>query len=344
MLKLKKWANEHQKIVIIFGILALVILPLPFDSNYIRGVLGRIMLYAAIASGLNIINGYSGQSCLGIVGFTCIGAYCTGILATRFGLQFIPCLLASTLFCAVVSFFVSLPTLKLNGTFLSIITLGFSEMIRLIALNWMSLTQGPLGLKGIPALKIFGITVKSGAPFYYLTLFFLLMIVFILNRLLHSRIGRAWISLREDQDAARSLGIKVSYYRCINFMIGATICGMMGTFYAFNYRYLHPDSFSLDEGFSVLSMCVIGGSGTLLGPIVGAFIINILTEGFRFASDWRMVIYALLIIVMMWVRPQGLFGAKDSVIAGKAVLLPNFFKHPRNALKIKGGMDRGNHS
>ena len=101
-------------------------------------------------------------------------------------------------------------------------------------------------------------------------------------------------------------------------MTGAMICGTMGVFLAYYYRYVSPDMFTLDEGFSVLSMCVIGGSGTLLGPIVGAFVINGITEGLRFASEWRMVMYALLIIVMMWVRPQGLFGANDSVIAGKA--------------------------
>ena len=144
---------------------------------------------------------------------------------------------------------------------------------------------------------------------------------------LNSRIGRAWISIREDQDAARSLGVKVSHYRCINFMTGAIICGTMGVFLGHYYRYVSPDMFTLDEGFSVLSMCVVGGSGTLLGPIVGAFVINGITEGFRFASEWRMVMYALLIIVMMWVRPQGLFGAKDSVIAGNISLpLPAFLR------------------
>ena len=201
------------------------------------------------------------------------------------------------------------------------------KMMRLTALNWQDLTNGPLGIKGIPTITIFGFKVESGAPFYYLALVVLLLVVFILNRLLNSRIGRAWISIREDQDAARSLGVKVSHYRCINFMTGAIICGTMGVFLGHYYRYVSPDMFTLDEGFSVLSMCVVGGSGTLLGPIVGAFVINGITEGFRFASEWRMVMYALLIIVMMWVRPQGLFGAKDSVIAGNISLpLPAFLR------------------
>ncbi len=318
MEKIKSFIDSHKKLSIGIGILVLAALPLLTDDSYIQGVLARIIIYATIASGLNIINGYSGQSCLGIVGFTCIGAYCSAILSTTVGMPFWASLIITILFCVVMGFIVSLPILKLNGMFLSIITLGFSEMMRLLALNWQSLTNGPIGINSIPNIEIFGFTIEQGAPYYYMSLIILLFVVFILYRLLHSRIGRAWISIREDQDAARSLGIGVAKYRCINFVTGATICGTMGVFIAHYYRYLHPDMFILDEGFSVLSMVIIGGSGTLIGPIVGAFVINAFTEGLRFASDWRLVMYAALIIIMMWVRPQGLFGAKDSVIAGQS--------------------------
>ncbi len=310
--------EKHKMVFLFLGVVLLAVLPLLTKSNYLRGVLARIIVYATLASGLNIINGYSGQSCLGIVGFTCIGAYSGAILTTKFGLTFLPGILCTILLCTVVGFIVSIPTLKLNGMFLSIITLGFSEMMRLAALNWQALTNGPLGIKGIPNITILGMKIKSGAPFYYLALVTLILVIFILHRLLNSRVGRAWIAIREDQDAARSLGVNVSHYRCINFMTGAIICGTMGVFIAYYYRYVSPDMFSLDEGFNVLSMCVVGGSGTLLGPVVGAFVINALTEGFRFAAEWRMVMYAVLIIAMMWLRPQGLFGARDSVIAGQA--------------------------
>ena len=333
----KNFFENHKKLAVLIGIGILILLPQLTRSNYIRGVLARIIVYATLASGLNIINGYSGQSCLGIVGFTCIGAYSGALLTTVLGLPFLASLGITLLLCGVAGFIVSLPTLKLNGMFLSIITLGFSEMMRLTALNWQKLTNGPLGIKGIPNVHIFGWKVKSGAPFYYLALVALLLVVFILNRLLQSRVGRAWIAIREDQDAARSLGVKVSHYRCINFMTGAMICGTMGVFIAYYYRYVSPDMFSLDEGFNVLSMCVVGGSGTLFGPIAGAFVINLLTEGFRFASEWRMVMYAVLIITMMWVRPQGLFGAKDSVIAGQ-IPFGNFFAK-RNRKKEDGHVD-----
>lgn len=309
----------HKRILVSLGIAALIVLPLFTESNYARGVFTKILIYAVIASGLNIINGYSGQSCLGIVGFLCIGAYTGALLAINLKLPFLVCLLLTMVICAVIGFLVSLPTLKLNGMFLSIITLGFAEMMRLLALNWQSLTKGPIGLKGIPGLEIFGFRIKSGLPFYYLAMVTLLIVVFALHRMLNSRIGRAWISIREDQEAARSLGVEVSRYRSLNFVTGAVICGAMGLYMAYYYRYLHPDMFSLDEGFNVLSMCIVGGSGTLIGPIVGAFIINALTEGFRFSGEWRMVMYAVLIITMMWMRPQGLFGTRDSVIANTSL-------------------------
>lgn len=223
MNKAAEFYEAHKKLFLLIGIVILIILPQLTKSNYIRGVLARIIIYATLASGLNIINGYSGQSCLGIVGFTCIGAYSGAILTTVLELPFLASLLFTMLLCAAAGFVVSLPTLKLNGMFLSIITLGFSEMMRLIALNWQKLTNGPLGIKGIPNVTVFGNKIKSGAPFYYLALVTLLIVVFILHRLLKSRVGRAWIAIREDQDAARSLGVKVSHYRCINFMTGAII-------------------------------------------------------------------------------------------------------------------------
>ena len=310
--KAKTFYAGHKKLMVVIGILFLILLPQLNGEGFFEVTKDA---------------GYSGQSCLGIVGFTCIGAYSGALMSTELGMSFLPSLFCTMILCAIAGFIVSIPTLKLNGMFLSIITLGFSEMMRLTALNWQDLTNGPLGIKGIPTVTVFGMKVEAGAPFYYLALVVLLLVIFILNRLLNSRIGRAWISIREDQDAARSLGVKVSHYRCINFMTGAIICGTMGVFLAHYYRYVSPDMFTLDEGFSVLSMCVVGGSGTLLGPIVGAFVINGITEGFRFASEWRMVMYALLIIVMMWVRPQGLFGAKDSVIAGDISLpLPAFLR------------------
>jgi branched-chain amino acid transport system permease protein len=220
---------------------------------------------------------------------------------------------------AIVGLLVSLPTLKLKGIFLAIVTLGFSEIIRLIALNWISVTGGPLGIKGIPPVQLFGLKTTSPHVYYYIALFVVVLCLVSSYRVIHSRIGRAWISIREDELAAKSLGVRSKYYKAMNFMFGAFWAGIGGALMSPYYRFISSDMFSVDEGFNILSMVIIGGQGTLVGPVVGAIVVNGITEVFRFASDYRMLIYASLIIAMMWLRPQGIAGASNTILAGKAI-------------------------
>ncbi|HPJ03368.1 MAG TPA: branched-chain amino acid ABC transporter permease, partial [Candidatus Limiplasma sp.] len=155
-------------------------------------------------------------------------------------------------------------------------------------------------------------------PKYYYFIFLVIAILFyfVTSRVLKSRVGRAWISIREDQIAARSLGVETSFYKSLNFMYGAFWAGVVGAAYAPFVNYIEASQFTLDAGFNVLAMVVIGGQGTLIGPIVGSVIVTILTETLRFLESWRYVIYAIIIIMMMWVRPQGIAGASQSVLAG----------------------------
>jgi len=313
---MKKWILSHPTLIKAALIALAVVLPWCLGSSYLRGVAVRIVLYMLFATGLNITNGYGGQFNIGFAGFMCVGAYTAGILATRMNVTFIPALIAAGLVAAFFGFLISLPTSRLSGMYLSIVTMGFSEIIRIIALNWSSLTGGPLGVKNIPRPSFFGLEVKSPIGFYYLALALLGIALFCVYRLIHSRVGRAWISIRENPDAASSLGVNIRLYKAINFMVSAFIAGMGGTFMAFYYRYLATDMFMIDNGHEVLAMVVLGGMGTIPGPLLGSLVINLVTEAFRFAADFRLVAYAVLIIVMMWVRPQGLAGASNSILAG----------------------------
>ena len=141
--------------------------------------------------------------------------------------------------------------------------------------------------------------------------------VFCMYRILNSRVGRAWMSIRENPDAASSLGVELSRSKALNFVTGAFFCGMAGCFMAYYYRYIDTLMFTIDAGFDVLAMVIVGGMGTLVGPIVGAFLINMITEALRNFGVWRMAIYGILIIFVMWVRPQGIAGASNSVLAIK---------------------------
>jgi branched-chain amino acid transport system permease protein len=308
--------RKYKVSIWILFIAGLVIFPFVYTDDYYKSIAVKILFYIVIAGSLNLINGYSGQFNLGHAGFMCIGAYTAAILATRYGISFwiaLPC--AGTI-SAVVGFFVSLPTLRLKGIYLAIVTLGFSEIVRLVALNWTDFTGGPMGVKGIPAPRLFGIVLNKTDHYYFISLGLVFLTLFSFHRILKSRIGRAWIAIREDQAAASSLGIELNKYKSLNFVTSAFFAGVGGCVIAYFYRYVSSDMFTLDEGFNVLSMVIIGGMGTLVGPVIGSIIINSLTEVLRFAEIYRMIFYAGLIIVMMWWRPQGIAGASKSILAG----------------------------
>lgn len=318
MLKqIKAFVQKHPFIFSLLSIIALALLPQVYSKSYFMGIMCRILMYTVLAGALNVINGYSGQMCLGMAGFFCIGSYTTAILSTQAGINFWLLLPISGIVAAIVGLLVALPTFKMSGIYLSIVTLGFSEIIRLIALNWTSVTGGALGIKGIPTPGFFGFQIKNANSFYYLFLALAILFIFVTKRIVNSRVGRAWMAIREDELAAKSLGVEATRFKAINFMYGAFWAGMAGATYAVYTRFIDSTFFTLDEGWNILSMVIIGGQGTLVGPVLGSVIVNFLTEWLRPIGQWRMVAYALLIIVMMWVRPQGLAGASDSVLAGK---------------------------
>lgn len=298
---------ENKLVAAIMGVL--FFLPLVVSSKVTINTFTLILLYVLLVSSLNVVNGYSGQFNVGQAGFYCVGAYTAAILATRFQISFWLLLPISGLAAALVSLLLSAPTAKLKGMYFTIVTLGFSEIVRQLCLNWTSLTRGPRGISGIPAPEFFGLEYPRSTFFYYVVFALAVIMLFCTKRVLSSRVGRAWRSIREDDAAAASLGVETAKYKIINFAYSAFWAGVAGCVYVFFQRFVSPDSFTLDESFNILAMNIIGGQGTLLGPIVGALAVNLLTELFRSALQYRMLIYSGLIIVMMWLRPQGLVGA-----------------------------------
>jgi len=316
----EKWIRffkQHTLAVAIACGVFLVMLPILMPSNYARGICVKILLYIILASSLNIINGYTGQFNIGHAGLVCIGAYTSGILCKILPVGFWTLLIISGIVTTLFGFIISRPVIKLEGIYLAIVTMGCSEVIRLVALNWTSLTGGPMGIRGIPRPTLFGMELKTPTQYYYIALFIVAIVLFCMYRVIHSRIGRAWISIREDQLASRFLGVNVNHLKTVNFMFGSFFAGIGGCFIAYYYQFISSDMFVVDETFNIMAMVIIGGQGTLLGPVVGSVIVNIITEAFRFVAEYRFVVYAILIIVMMWVRPQGIAGASNSVFAYK---------------------------
>ncbi|MGO5164788.1 MULTISPECIES: branched-chain amino acid ABC transporter permease [unclassified Candidatus Paralachnospira] len=332
MQKMKEFYSKYKVWVLLALFVVMAILPFVIKKTLYIRYLCNIMMYATLAGSLNAINGYSGQMCLGQAGFFAIGAYTSAALSKNFGISFWLLLLVGGILAMLVGFIVSLPTLRLNGIYLSITTLGASEIIRIIAQTWTPVTGGSLGIKQIPYPSFFGLDLFKPKYYYFIFLFLLVLFLFVTNRVLKSRVGRAWMSIREDQIAAKSLGVETSFYKSVNFMYGAFWAGVIGVAYAPFVNYIEASQFTTDAGFNVLAMVVLGGQGTLAGPILGAAVVTVLTEALRFLESWRYVIYAILIIAMMWIRPQGLIGASKSMLAGGKIKMKE-----EKAKKTEGG-------
>ncbi|MDD3212880.1 MAG: branched-chain amino acid ABC transporter permease [Eubacteriales bacterium] len=316
MSNIKEFVRKYKVLLLLLLLAALCALPfMVTKALYVRYAC-NILMFTTLAGSLNAINGYSGQFCLGQAGFFAIGAYTCAIFSTKFGVNFWLLLPVAGVFAALVGLLVSLPTLKLQGIYLAIVTLGASEIIRIIAQTWAPVTGGALGIKNIPYPWLFGLDTFRPKYYYFIFLVIGILFFFVTQRVLKSRVGRAWISIREDQIAARSLGVETSFYKSLNFMYGAFWAGVIGCAYAPFVNYIEASQFSTDTGFNVLAMIVIGGQGTMVGPILGSVIVTVLTESLRFLENWRYVIYAVIIILMMWLRPQGIAGTSNSVLAG----------------------------
>lgn len=277
-------------------------------SNYVLRVGILAMINIALVGSLNLVNGYIGQFNLSHVGFYCVGAYTAAILSTRYNFSFWLLLPLSGLMAAAVSMLLGVPTLRLKGVFFTITTLGFSEIVRMTVLNWESLTRGTMGIPGIPYPVLFGMKLKSNAEFYWIILGIAIVAYISIYLLINSRIGRAWIAIREDEAAARSMGVETYKYKLMNLAISAFWAGVVGCFYAFFSAYVSADSFKLDESFSMVAMLLVGGQGTMLGPAVGAIVLTVLPEVFRSLVEYRLVIFGAAIVIMILLRPQGIVG------------------------------------
>jgi branched-chain amino acid transport system permease protein len=282
----------------------------------------RILLDAGIniilVLSLNLVNGFTGQFSMGHAGFMAIGGYVSAFLAMTFLaafpslfaisgmnlLLFAGCLVSAGLVAAIAGYFVGLPSLRLKGDYLAIVTLGFGEIIRVVFLNIEKL-GGARGLPGIPNWSswwmIFGIA---------------LITWFVISRLTRASFGRAILSIRENEIAAESMGVPVTEYKVKAFVLGAFFAGIAGALFAHHQTIITPQQFDFNKSFEIIIMVVLGGMGSLAGSVVAAFFLTILKEALRSLQDithldLRMVIYSLLLIILMLVRPQGLFGKKS---------------------------------
>lgn len=293
-------------------VLAIAFPLLGFKSYYLH-IAVLSLLHVLLALGLNLIAGYAGQLSLAQAAFFGIGAYASALLMLNLHWSFWLAAPTGALLAGLVAVAIGLPTLRLKGPYFVISTMGFGEIVRLIFLNWESVTRGPNGLTGIPApdpisLGFVTLSFESRMESYYLILFVLFGVLILYYNLVHSRIGRALRAIRNDYIAAQVMGIHVAFYRILAFGTGAMIAGLTGALYAGYIRFISPDTFTSGESINILIMMVIGGMGTIIGPIIGAVFVTYLLETMRVFAEYRLVIYGLLMFIVILYMPQGIAG------------------------------------
>ncbi len=285
----------------------LLILPLLLNDYY-RDILTLTGLYIVLALGLNLIVGQAGLLNLGYVAFYAVGAYTYAILSTRYGLSFWPGLFVGALTAGAAATLLGFVTLRLRGDYFAIVTLGLGEITRIVLNNWSSLTGGPNGISKIGRPVINGTALSSTLDFYYLIVLLVFATIFAVHRLMFSRIGRAWIAIREDEVAAEAMGVNTFRLKLLAFVLGSALAGVAGVFFAAKMAFVSPESFTFFESVMVLCMVVLGGMGSIPGIILGAFLLIALPEVFRDFQDYRMLAFGSALVLMMIFRPQGLLG------------------------------------
>jgi branched-chain amino acid transport system permease protein len=304
------WSRKFRLPVGLGIAAALAAFPYITSNPYLLRVATMMAIYVVLASSLNLIIGFTGMYSLGHGAFYGIGAYTSAILAVSLDWPFWLTMPLAGLFTALVGAFLGLATLRLRQTFLVFGTLAFGEIVRIIIMNWPSLTRGPMGIPGIPFPTLMGIELASPRQWYYLILAFAVLTVFVIQRLYHSRVGRAWVAIREDEVAASSMGVSVFGYKVLAFTIACLIAGLCGAFYAHFVSFISADQFGMGESFLILTMVALGGTGSIIGPIIGAVLLILLPEAFRFLADFRGVLYGAILIFVIVVKPEGLAGVK----------------------------------
>jgi branched-chain amino acid transport system permease protein len=294
-------------------LLVLPVLAVPLVAqNYIIDVAVLAGIYIILALGLNVVVGYTGLLNLGFVAYYAIGAYSFALLNTKLGMQFWIAMPVSVIITTAAGFLFAVPALRLRGDYLALVTLGFGEIVRITLNNWDSFTNGPNGIGGISAPSIFGASLDTLASYYYLVLFFVIITIVVMMRVQKSKVGRAWIAIREDEIAASAMGIRTLRYKLYSVSFGAFWAGLAGCLFASKMLFISPESFSFMESVLILSMVILGGLGSIGGVIVGAVILVILPEVLREVQMYRMLALGAGIVMLMIFRPQGLFGGKNA--------------------------------
>ena len=293
-----------------FALLALLFLTLPvwLGNAYFLHVVIMAGIFGVLALSLNLLLGYTGQLSLGHAAFFGIGAYTSALLTLTLEWSFGPALAAAIELAGAAGWFIGRLSLKLRGAYFVLVTISFAGVISLVSVNWIELTNGPLGLPGVPAPELGPWSLRTKTTYYYLVLAAVALSYAVSRRLVGSRIGRAFVALRENEALAESIGVDVTHYLVLAAVVSAAMAGLGGSLYAHYTRFVSPEVFLFSYTVTMVIMVVAGGKGTLAGPLVGAVLFTALPEVLRAATSWQwqMLAYGVILVLLVFFLPRGI--------------------------------------
>ncbi|MBP1971265.1 branched-chain amino acid transport system permease protein [Virgibacillus natechei] len=305
--------TNRNGVLFILGIALL--LPFLVPNDYILHVLSLVCIWSISVYGINILTGYTGKLSLAHIGFFAFGAYALGLLTVTAGWNFWPALVAACVMAVILGILVGLISLRTNGHYFAIYTMCVGFIIYLIIDKWDSLTGGVRGLVGIPTPSPIGpITFDSLTSQYYLLLFFLVLTIFITKRIVHSLLGRTFIAIRNSEELAMTIGISTKKNQLLAFAISCFFAALSGALYASFVRFIGPEVSTLFLGFEMLTYLVIGGIGTLSGPVVGTLLLVSLTQYLQFLQEYRMLLFGPILLLIVIFYPKGIVGGVNKLI------------------------------
>lgn len=285
-----------------------VALPLVLSAPYWVQLFNIALINILLAVSLNIVLGFAGQLALGQAGFWGVGAYASAILTTTLGSPFWVGLVGGTLLAAMCGVVIGIPALRLRGVYLALATLGFGEIVRLVLFNWKEVTRGQDGIGGLPPPGIAGLQIESLIQYYYLLLAVVGGALLLSARLRYSKYGRAFLAIRQGELAAEVMGVPTTTAKVVAFSISAALAGLAGVLYGHLFTFISPDVFDLDVSIALVAMLLIGGVGSIWGPVAGAVLLTVLPEFLRFSREYYMVAYGVGIVLLVLFMPRGIAG------------------------------------
>jgi len=299
--------GTKNKIYLLIFALIILTIPATVQNNYHLMVLNVAALNIIVVIGLNLLIGYAGQISLGHAAFFGLGAYLSAIFTVTFGLPLWPTIILAMAITGMIAFAIGIPTLKLEGHYLVMATLGFNIIIYIVMIQLETVTGGPSGFAGIPRLKIAGFVFDSDLKIYYLLWVVSSGVLLLSLNLIHSRVGRAMAALSHNEIAARCAGIDTENYKVKIFVISAALASLAGSLYAHYFTFISPGTFSFFYSIQVVTMVLIGGIGSLWGAVLGAILLTVLPEILHAAKEYNVLIYGIILMVVLIFFPQGLF-------------------------------------